>query len=75
MSLRHDVVLGNYNAIMPGVRISGGVTIGDGNFFGLNAAVTQYVEIGNEIRIGAGAIVMNSLFESNLYVGIPAHIK
>jgi sugar O-acyltransferase (sialic acid O-acetyltransferase NeuD family) len=75
VSLRHDVVLGNYNAIMPGVRISGGVTIGDGNFFGLNAAVTQYVEIGNEIRIGAGAIVMNSLFERNLYVGIPAHIK
>ena len=60
---------------MPGVKISGGVAIGNYNFFGLNSAVTQYHTIGNHTRIGAGAIVMDNTKDSKLYIGIPATIK
>ena len=31
----HDCVVGNFNTFMPGVRISGDVSMGDSNYFGV----------------------------------------
>ena len=75
VSIRHDVQVGSFNAFMPGVRLSGGVKVGDGNFFGLNSAVVQYKQVGNDTRIGAGAVVMNNTVDHSFYVGVPAKMK
>ena len=72
ISLRHDVRIGSYNAIMPGVRISGGVVMGNGVFIGLNAAVAQYLKVADNVRIGAGSILLSDTEADAFYTGVPA---
>lgn len=72
ITIGHDATMGSYNVIMPSVNISGGVLIGNRNFMGLQSAVLQYLKVGNDTRIGAGAIIMRSTKDGYLYVGVPA---
>lgn len=72
LSVGHDSAIGNGNAMFPETRISGGCTIGNGNFLGMRSAVLQYVKIGDDTRIGAGAFVMRKTKDGFLYTGNPA---
>lgn len=75
VAIGHDVVIGDRNVFSPSSRISGDVRIGNGNFFGLNSAVLQGLSIGDEIRLGAGSILMkNARSPKTLYFGNPARI-
>lgn len=58
--------------LMPAVRISGAVTIGDGNFFGVGSIVLQQIKIGNNVRLGAGSVLMTKPKDEHLYMGNPA---
>ena len=71
----HDTRLGSCNAIMPGVRVSGAVTIGDGCFMGANSTILQGLLVGSGARIGAGAVVIRDALPGRLYVGVPATAK
>lgn len=73
VSIGHDVKVGSFNTIMPSVRISGGVAIGDYNFFGVGSIVLQYIKIENEVRLGAGSVLMTKPRNGQLYMGNPAH--
>lgn len=68
----HDSCMGDYNVLMTGTKICGGVKIGDGNFFGINSVVLQYHKVGNNVKVGAGSIVMRDTEDDNLYIGNPA---
>ena len=68
----HDSCLGNYNVLMTGTKICGGVKVGDCNFFGINSVVLQYHTVGNYVKVGAGSIVMRDTEDGNLYIGNPA---
>lgn len=68
----HDTTIGRYNVIMPSCNISGGVQIGELNFMGVKSAVLQYLKIGNNVRIGAGSILMRNAKDGFLYMGMPA---
>ncbi|MHA3787224.1 PglD-related sugar-binding protein [Flavobacterium hauense] len=39
-SLQHDTVIGDYSVLMPGVRITGGASIGSGVYITANCAIT-----------------------------------
>ena len=45
---------------------------GDGNFFGARTFVAQGLKIGNNTRVGAGAIVLRNTKDGLLYMGNPA---
>lgn len=72
ITVGHDSIIGNYNSIMPAVKISGGVKIGLRNFIGVNSVILQYKSIGNDTTIGAGAIVLRNTKDGNTYIGNPA---
>lgn len=74
-ALGHDAVVGSYNSFMPSVNISGGVTIGDRNFFGVKSTILQYLKVGNDTTIGANALVTKDTEDGLLYIGIPAKAK
>lgn len=74
VSIGHDVFIGKYNAVMPAVCISGNITIGDENFFGVGSMMLQGIRIGQNIRLGAGSVLMRSTKDNNLYMGNPAKI-
>jgi sugar O-acyltransferase (sialic acid O-acetyltransferase NeuD family) len=74
IGIGHDVKIGNYNVLMPSVKVSGAVNIGDTNFFGVGSIVLQQIIIRNNIRLGAGSVLMTKPKEGYTYIGIPAKI-
>lgn len=68
----HDAKIGSYNSLMPAVRISGEVIIGDCNFFGISSIVLQQIKIGDEVKLGAGSVLMTKPKNGQLYMGNPA---
>lgn len=68
----HDVRIGCYSTISPGVHISGRVNLGDGSFIGTGAVVLESINVERDVIIGAGAVVVKDLNEIGTYVGAPA---
>jgi sugar O-acyltransferase (sialic acid O-acetyltransferase NeuD family) len=74
-TLGHDVVVGDYATIAPGVNLSGSVTVGEGVFIGTNAAVLEKTHVHAWSVIGAGAFVRQDVPERVLFAGVPATLK
>ena len=74
VAIGHDVVIGSYNSFMPNVKVSGEVFIGDCNFFGVSSAVLQQLKIGQNVKLGAGSVLMTKPKDNCLYIGNPAKI-
>lgn len=72
IGIGHDAIIGNYNVVMPSCNISGGVQMGNCNFMGLKSAILQYIKVGENTRIGTGAVVMKKTKDGYLYAGVPA---
>ena len=69
----HDDVIGSYNVFFPDSRLSGHVTCGDGNLFGVRSTVLQGLTIGNNVKLAAGCLLMNDAKDDGFtYRGNPA---
>jgi serine O-acetyltransferase len=75
-------VIGNDVTIYQGVTL-GGVsfekgkrhpTIGDRVVIGANATVLGNITIGNDVRIGAGSVVLKNVPNNSTVVGVPGHV-
>lgn len=71
-TIGHDVRLGDFNTLSPGVHLSGYVTTEDEVFFGTNAAVVEQVHFGARSRVGAGAVVVVDVNPDMTVIGVPA---
>jgi UDP-3-O-[3-hydroxymyristoyl] glucosamine N-acyltransferase len=76
-TIGHDVELGSYVSIMPGVNISGNVVLDEGCYIGSGAVVLQgqpndKLSLGRYTIVGAGAVVTKSHNDEQVLVGIPA---
>lgn len=68
----HDDIIGNYNVFFPDSRLSGHVTCGDCNLFGVRCTILQGLKIGNNVKISAGSLLMNNAQDGFVYRGNPA---
>jgi sugar O-acyltransferase (sialic acid O-acetyltransferase NeuD family) len=68
----HDAFIGNFCTITYGVGISGHSLIGDKSFIGTNAVVIDGKSIGQEVTLGAGAVVTKYVPNGETWVGVPA---
>jgi sugar O-acyltransferase (sialic acid O-acetyltransferase NeuD family) len=73
----HDVVLGDFATLAPGVRVSGRVHIGARAYIGTNAAIIngepgKPLVIGDDAVVGAAACVTRDVAPSITVVGVPA---
>jgi|TARA_B110000027_G_C16116153_1_gene300226 sugar O-acyltransferase (sialic acid O-acetyltransferase NeuD family) len=71
-SLDHDVKLGDYSDIAPGVNIAGNVTIGSNVFVGIGSSVIEEIKIENNVKIGGQSLVNKNCRSNKKYVGVPA---
>lgn len=71
-SIGHDFTGGHFFSTGPGANINGNCQAGDRVYIGSNAALRQGVSIGDDVTIGMGAVVLNSIPNAGVYAGIPA---
>lgn len=72
----HDVIMGDYTTLAPGVHVSGWVHFGKRVYVGtgavfINGTREKPLAIGDDVIIGAGACVTKSI-ESGTWGGVPA---
>lgn len=73
-TVSHDVTVGRYCNINPGVHLAGNVMIGEGCYVGMGTNVIQGRTVGAWSVIGAGAAVIRDLPAGVTAVGVPAEI-
>ena len=71
-TLGHDIATEDYCSIMPGVHLSGNVSIGEGVLIGTGARVLLNLSIGAWSKVGAGAVVIDDVIKRTTVVGVPA---
>jgi sugar O-acyltransferase (sialic acid O-acetyltransferase NeuD family) len=71
-SVSHDVRMGDFVTLSPGVVLAGGVEVDDDVFIGAGAVVLPGVHVGREAVIGAGAVVLKNVGPGSTVVGNPA---
>lgn len=76
-----ETKIGSYCCIMNGVTLGGpAVTIGDYVSFGAGAQIISNsrgknkLSIGNNVIVGAGAVVVNDIPNNSIAVGVPARV-
>jgi len=79
-TIGHDVIIGDFTTLSPGIHVSGWVHIGKRVYIGtgaviINGSSKKPIIIEDDIIIGAGACVTKSLSANQTYVGIPAKLK
>jgi len=76
-TIGHDVVMGDYTTLAPGVHVSGWVHFGKRVYVGTGAVIINGTRekpliIGDDAVIGAGACVTKSIEPGLIVVGVPA---
>jgi len=76
-TLGHDVIIGEFSTLSPGVCVSGNVHIGRSVFIGTGANIINGTDdapliIGDGATIAAGACVIRSVEPGALMAGVPA---
>ena len=71
-SIDHDCTLAVGVHVSPGGNIAGGVKIGKHSWLGIGSSVKQLVQIGDNVTVGAGAVVVDDLDSDQTVVGVPA---
>lgn len=74
-SIDHDCILADGVHISPGVHIGGTVSLGQYTWAGIGSSVANNVNIGSNVVIAAGAVVINQVPNDVLVAGVPAVIK
>lgn len=70
--ISHDCVIGNFVSVMPSVDISGGVTISDEAFIGVQASIRYGLSIGHSAIVGMCSMVLRDVPDHTAVIGQPA---
>jgi len=68
----HDVQVGAFTHVAPLAALGGNARIGQRVLIGSGATVLPGVELGDDLVIGAGAVVREHLEPAGVYAGVPA---
>lgn len=70
--IEHDIEVGSFTHIAPGVRLGGAVRIGSGALIGIGSAVLPGISIGEGAVIGGGSVVIRDVPAGAVVAGNPA---
>jgi sugar O-acyltransferase (sialic acid O-acetyltransferase NeuD family) len=73
-TIGHESTIDDYSAFMPTCSISGEVTIGKCTYWGTGAKIINRCHVGDNVTIGAGAVVIRDLPPGATAVGVPAKV-
>lgn len=70
----HEAAIGDFSSFMPTCNISGGAKIGESTFWGTGARIINHKVVGNNVTIGAGAVVIDNIPDNVTAAGVPAKV-
>jgi sugar O-acyltransferase (sialic acid O-acetyltransferase NeuD family) len=70
----HDCKIGSFFSAMPGVIVSGNVTIYDMVYMGTNSSIREKLSVHSLTTIGMNSAVVKHIEKPGIYVGCPAKI-
>jgi sugar O-acyltransferase (sialic acid O-acetyltransferase NeuD family) len=73
-TIGHESDVGDFSSFMPSCNISGEVKIGKENFWGTGSKVINRKIIGNNVVVGAGAVIIDDIPDDVTVVGVPAKV-
>jgi len=73
-NIGHNCIVGKQCILTCQIVLGGSTIIGDRVFMGINSSTKNKVIIGNDVTIGMGAVVIKSVQENSLAVGLPAKV-
>lgn len=71
-SVDHDCIVDDFVHVAVGSHLCGTVNVGAGTWIGAGVTVNNNVFICPDCMIGAGAVIVNDIWECGTYVGVPA---
>ena len=71
-TISHDTMIGDFVEISPGVQITGYCRIGNYCNIGTNATLLPKIKLGNNVTVGAGAVVIKNVGNRLIVAGVPA---
>ena len=73
-AVHHDVKIGNYSELSPGVIVLGGSEVGKFSSVGSGAIILPNLKIGSNAVIGAGSVIVKDVPDKAVVVGVPGRI-
>ncbi len=70
--VEHDCIISDYVHVSPGVRLAGDVKVGRMSLIGIGSSVLPKITIGQNVVVGAGAVVIRDIEDDITVVGVPA---
>lgn len=71
-NIDHDNIIEDFVHISPRVSLAGTVKVGKNNWIGTGSVISNNITMCEGCQIGAGALVINSISEPGVYLGVPA---
>jgi acetyltransferase EpsM len=68
----HDCIIGDFVHIAPNCSLAGGVSVGEGTFFGIGSSIIPNKTIGRWTNVGAGSVIITDQPDNCTTLGIPA---
>jgi acetyltransferase EpsM len=70
--LEYDVTLGAYVHAAPATVVGARTKIGDGGYLGIGCRLRERLTVGVNVRVGMGAVVLRSVPDDRVVIGVPA---
>jgi UDP-3-O-[3-hydroxymyristoyl] glucosamine N-acyltransferase len=70
--IAHNVSIGEYCELTAGTIIGGSTFIGNYTWTGLNSTLKDNICVGNNVIVGAGAMVIKDIDDKDIVAGVPA---
>lgn len=71
-SVDHDCIVEDFVHVAVGSHLCGTVNVGTGTWIGAGVTAINNIFICPDCMIGAGTVIVNDIWESGTYVGVPA---
>jgi sugar O-acyltransferase (sialic acid O-acetyltransferase NeuD family) len=72
--IEHDCLISSFVHISPSVNVAGSTKIGELTWIGIGSNIIQNLDITNNVIVGAGSTVIESIQKPGTYVGAPARL-
>jgi sugar O-acyltransferase (sialic acid O-acetyltransferase NeuD family) len=72
--VEHDCKLADFVHICPNSAVAGGTVIGERTWLGIGSNVRQLINIGADVLIGAGSVVIKDIPSGQTVIGVPAKV-